>query len=522
MVTERTPMTTVQMKQRRSQRTSQLPNGPNELNGEATAVPDGNRLIDLYSRVPSSWWPAILRISDLLLTLVAFVLAYWLRYRVQLFLAVDPSHQADLVTYGPFGLALVFLLFCAFQFSRVYRYRRDRTWLEEVYTIASATTVGVVVLILLNLAFGQLSYSRLIFLYTAVLVTLLLGISRAVVYAVRGYLRNRGVGLERVVLVGVGDVGLMVMRTIAARPSLGYQLVGFLDDNPEKNRTDIGRFQALGPLNNFTAILQNHAIDTAIICLPWKSHRAVAQLLYMCEQRGIKAQIVPNFFQLTKNQMQVERLDGIPLITTRSVSIAGWNFFVKRVLDVMLATVMLIVGLPFAALIALAVRFSSPGPVFYSQTRIGRNGQPFKIHKFRSMNADAEEQLDDIADLNEASGPLFKMRDDPRRTPLGRFLRRFSLDEIPNLVNVLRGEMSLVGPRPNVPEEVAQYKDWHRKRLSVSPGMTGLWQVSGRSDLTFDEMVLLDIYYAENWSLTLDLGIMLRTLPKVLGGEGAY
>ncbi len=479
-------------------------------------------MIALFKRVPSTWWPALLRISDLVLIIVAFVLAYWLRYRLQWFLTVDPANQTDLITYIPFGLALVFLLFCSFQFSRVYSYRRDRIWLEEVYAIASATTIGVVVLIILNLAFGQLSFSRLIFLYTAVLVTLLLGISRAVIYALRGYLRNRGFGLERVVLVGVGDVGLMVMRTIAARPSLGYELVGFLDDNPAKNQTDIGRFQALGPLNNFRDILQNHGIDTAIICLPWKSHRTVAHMLYVCEQSGIKAQIVPNFFQLTKNQMQVERLDSIPLITTRSVSIAGWNLFIKRALDVTVATAILIVGLPFAALISLAIYCSSPGPIVYSQTRIGRNGQPFKIYKFRSMIADAEAQLDKMADLNEASGPLFKMRDDPRRTPLGRILRRFSMDELPNLINVLRGEMSLVGPRPNVPEEVAQYKDWHRKRLSVSPGMTGMWQVSGRSDLTFDEMVLLDIYYAENWSLTLDLGIMMRTIPKVLGGEGAY
>ena len=479
-------------------------------------------MIALFKRVPSTWWPALLRISDLVLIIVAFVLAYWLRYRLQWFLTVDPANQTDLITYIPFGLALVFLLFCSFQFSRVYSYRRDRIWLEEVYAIASATTIGVVVLIILNLAFGQLSFSRLIFLYTAVLVTLLLGISRAVIYALRGYLRNRGFGLERVVLVGVGDVGLMVMRTIAARPSLGYELVGFLDDNPAKNQTDIGRFQALGPLNNFRVILQNHGIDTAIICLPWKSHRTVAHMLYVCEQSGIKAQIVPNFFQLTKNQMQVERLDSIPLITTRSVSIAGWNLFIKRALDVTVATAILIVGLPFAALISLAIYCSSPGPIVYSQTRIGRNGQPFKIYKFRSMIADAEAQLEKMADLNEASGPLFKMRDDPRRTPLGRILRRFSMDELPNLINVLRGEMSLVGPRPNVPEEVAQYKDWHRKRLSVSPGMTGMWQVSGRSDLTFDEMVLLDIYYAENWSLTLDLGIMMRTIPKVLGGEGAY
>ena len=484
--------------------------------------PDGNWFIALYSQVPPTWWPALLRISDLVLISVAFVLAYWLRYRVQWFLAVDPSNQADLVTYMPFGLALVFLLFCSFQFSRVYRFRRDRIWLEEVYTIASATTIGVVVLIILNLTFGQLSFSRLIFLYTAALVTLLLGISRGIIYAARSYLRNQRIGLERVVLVGVGDVGLMVLRTIAARPSLGYELVGFLDDNPAKNRTDIGRFQALGPLDNFAGILQAHDIDTAIICLPWQSHRIVAHLLHVCEQTGIKAQIVPDFFQMTKNQMKVEQLNGIPLITTRDVSIAGWNLFVKRALDVTLATVTLVVALPLGALIALCIRLESPGPILYSQTRIGRNGQPFKIYKFRSMIIDADTQLDQMAELNEASGPLFKMRDDPRRTATGRILRRFSLDELPNLINVFRSEMSLVGPRPNVPAEVAQYKDWHRKRLSVSPGMTGLWQVSGRSDLTFDEMVLLDIYYAENWTPTLDLNILLRTIPKVLAAEGAY
>ena len=484
--------------------------------------PDGNWFIALYSQVPPTWWPALLRISDLVLIAVAFVLAYWLRYRVQWFLAVDPSNQADLVTYMPFGLALVFLLFCSFHFSRVYRFRRDRIWLEEIYTIASATTIGVVVLIILNLTFGQLSYSRLIFLYTAALVTLLLGISRGIIYAARSYLRNQRIGLERVVLVGVGDVGMMVLRTIAARPSLGYELVGFLDDNPAKNRTDIGRFQALGPLDNFADILQAHDIDTAIICLPWQSHRIVAHLLHVCEQTGIKAQIVPDFFQMTKNQMKVEQLNGIPLITTRDVSIAGWNLFVKRALDVTLATVTLVVALPLGALIALCIRLESPGPILYSQTRIGRNGQPFKIYKFRSMIVDADTQLDQMGELNEASGPLFKMRDDPRRTATGRILRRFSLDELPNLINVFRSEMSLVGPRPNVPAEVAQYKDWHRKRLSVSPGMTGLWQVSGRSDLTFDEMVLLDIYYAENWTPTLDMNILLRTIPKVLAAEGAY
>ena len=169
-----------------------------------------------------------------------------------------------------------------------------------------------------------------------------------------------------------------------------------------------------------------------------------------------------------------------------------------------------------------AIKLDSPGPVLFSQVRIGRNGRPFKCYKFRSMVDGAATMQEDLSALNEATGPLFKVRNDPRRTRVGRWLRRYSLDELPQLINVLRGEMSLVGPRPNLPDEVAQYAEWHGKRLTVSPGITGLWQVSGRSDLTFDEMVLLDIYYVENWSLTMDLSILLRSLPAVLRARGAY
>ncbi len=482
----------------------------------------GNRFAAWISRVDPRWWPYLLRASDLLLIVLAFVLAYWVRYRLQWFRAVDPAFQTDFVTYIPFCAALVAILFVVFHYSGVYRQRRDRTWLEEVYTIASATTMGVVTLIILNLIFGQLSYSRLIFLYTAVLVTLLLGVSRAVIYTLRRYLRRQGVLVDRVLLIGAGEVGRMIMRNIAARPGLGYQLIGFLDDNPVKNSTDIGRFKALGPLENFAKVLEQEPVDLAIICLPWQSHRTVARLLHQCDLAGIKAQIVPDLFQLTKNQMQVEELNGIPLISTRDVSIAGWNLVFKRVFDVTLASLIALVAAPLGLLIALAIRLDSPGPVLYAQTRVGRNGKEFQIFKFRSMVVDADARRAELAAQNQATGPLFKVHDDPRRTRVGRILRRFSLDELPQLINVLRGEMSLVGPRPNRPEEVAQYQDWHKKRLSVSPGMTGLWQVSGRSDLTFDEMVLLDIYYAENWSIGLDLSILLMTIPKVLLGQGAY
>jgi exopolysaccharide biosynthesis polyprenyl glycosylphosphotransferase len=194
----------------------------------------------------------------------------------------------------------------------------------------------------------------------------------------------------------------------------------------------------------------------------------------------------------------------------------------KRALDVVIAVVGLFGLSPLILLTAAIIRLDSPGPVLFKQKRVGERGRLFDIHKFRSMQVGAEEQQAELMTRNEASGPLFKIKADPRLTRFGRFLRRSSLDELPQLINVLRGEMSVVGPRPGLPSEVAEYQAWHRQRLEVPPGITGLWQVSGRSDVTFDEMCLLDIYYIENWSLALDLVIMLRTIPRVLFAEGAY
>ncbi len=479
-------------------------------------------LIQLIQGVSPQLWPHLLRVSDSLLIVLAFALAYLIRYRLQWFRAVDPVFQTDFSSYVFSCLALVCILFLLFHFSGVYRQRRGRLWIEEIYTIASATTIGVVTLITINLVFSPMLYSRLLFLYTAILVVVLLGLNRGTIALLRTYLRRYGIGVQRVVLVGAGDVGRMVMRTIAARPGLGYRLIGFLDDNPAKGSTDIGRFKALGSVDRFAQVRETYPLDLVIICLPWQSHRTVARLLNECDQAGIKAQVVPDIFLMTKNQMEVEEINGIPLISTRSVSIAGWNLIIKRALDLVISSVIALLTLPITLLIALAIRLDSPGPILYSQVRVGKNEQRFRIYKFRSMVINADAQRNAVANLNEATGPLFKVRDDPRKTRVGRLLRRFSLDELPQLINVFRGEMSLVGPRPNLPEEVAQYEEWHHKRLSVSPGATGLWQISGRSDLTFDEMVLLDIYYAENWSVGLDLSILLTTIPKVLLGKGAY
>ena len=489
---------------------------------QIVAQNDVSRLARIARRVPHGAWKYLLVLADALLIIIGFAVAYFIRYRLQWFRAVDPVNVVDFSQYLAYLLAYVAILLLSFYLSDVYPYKPGRSWIEELYAIGTATTAGTVVLISLNLFFSPLLLSRLIFLYAALLVTLLMGIGRLAIQLGRGHLRDYGVGVDRMMLIGAGDVGRMVMRTVAARPDYGYQLIGFLDDNPNKSSTDIGPFKALGSIDNFEHALDTVEVDTVIICLPWQSHRRIQSLWRICEQRKVRVQVVPDLFQLTKNQMEVEDLNGIPLISTRQVSIQGWNLVIKRGFDVILALALAIVGAPVLLLIALAIRLDSKGPILYAQERVGRDGNLFKCFKFRSMVVGADEMRSELSTMNEASGPLFKVRNDPRRTGVGRFLRRYSLDELPQLLNVLRGDMSLVGPRPNLPEEVGQYLEWHKRRLTVSPGITGLWQVSGRSDLTFDEMVLLDIYYVENWNLLVDMGILLRSIPAIIRARGAY
>jgi exopolysaccharide biosynthesis polyprenyl glycosylphosphotransferase len=312
------------------------------------------------------------------------------------------------------------------------------------------------------------------------------------------------------------------MRHLVARPELGYSVVGFVDDDPERANTDIGRFRALGNTSHLSDLLREHGVDEVIITLPSQEHRQIMRLTEYCLQAGVRPLIVPDVYQMSLSRVAVEDVAGIPMLSPHEIRLSPWARAFKRMVDVLGAGIGLLVLSPFLLLIAVLIRLDSPGPPLYRQIRVGRDGRLFSVVKFRSMIRDADQHKEEILHLNEAAGPMFKIRDDPRLTRMGRFLRRISLDELPQLWNVLRGDMSLVGPRPALPEEVADYTAWQRRRLSTSPGMTGLWQVSGRSDIPFDEMVLLDIYYIENWSPLLDATILVRTVPKVLLGTGAY
>jgi exopolysaccharide biosynthesis polyprenyl glycosylphosphotransferase len=462
-------------------------------------------------------------ITDVLLINLAFAIAYWMRYELQWFASVDEANFVSYSAFIPISLALTVLLLGIYKLNGVYDQPRGASWFDEVYRLTTGTATGIIVMVfVIVFLFRPFFYSRLIFLYSGILVTIFLSASRLGKRLLRQRLRRRGLGVDRLLIVGAGEVGRTVMRHVVAQPALGYHVVGFVDDDPEKASTDIGRFRALGNTANIPRLIKEMIVDEVIITLPWMYHRKIVSIIAQCEREQVRVRIVPDMFQMTLSHLDVEDLGGIPMIGVRDITIGRTQGFVKRAMDVFVALTGLILLLPFFALLALLIKLDSDGPAIFSQIRVGKNENLFACYKFRSMRQGAEAEQEQLRTLNEADGPIFKMRDDPRITRVGRMLRRASLDELPQLFNVLMGHMSLVGPRPAPPSEVQRYQPWHKRRLEVAPGMTGLWQVSGRSELSFDEMVLLDLYYIEHWSPVLDVQIMLRTLPKVIIGEGAY
>ena len=415
------------------------------------------------------------------------------------------------------SLALLAAWHGCFSVVGLYQSRRSIGALREAIDVGLAATLSALLLAGWGIAFQvEIVDSAMLIVFWTAAVAMLLA-TRLVIQVALRHLRMHGRNLRLVLVVGTNPRAARTADYIRSDPHLGYRLVGFVDDPWAGSSCCDPYGRVVARLDEFPAYLRDNVVDEVVICLPLKSYyREQQKLVDMCEKLGVTVRFPTDLFGSTR------AAEAEQMFTVYQGAAHPVPMFFKRALDVVVASLLLLVLAPSFAIIAAGVRLTSPGGIFFVQERIGLHRRRFPMFKFRTMFSGAEQRLQELAKQNEVEGPVFKIRNDPRITPLGRFLRRTSLDELPQLLNVLRGEMSLVGPRP-LP--VRDYKgfteDWHRRRFSVRPGLTCLWQVSGRSSIGFEQWMELDMSYIDNWSLWLDLKILFRTVPAIIRGRGA-
>ena len=400
----------------------------------------------------------------------------------------------------------------------VYDGRRNLLVIDELTNLTLA--VGVAFVSLAGVLF--LSYrdvSRLLFLIFGFQAYLYLLVWRVIVRLVYHWGSRVGVQTRRVLIIGAGTVGNRVKEQLTQYPYFGLKFIGFLDDDAVKQAADKNVF---GPLDKAREIIHDRAIDDVVITLPRNAYERANSLIANLHDLPIKVWVVPDYFSFTLHQARVEDFAGLPLLDLRAPALNDYQRLNKRVFDLVIGIILLPPVLILMGLVALLIWITDPGPVIFRQTRLGENGRLFKMYKFRTMIVGAEEIQPEVEKEDEQGRLIHKFPDDPRVTPVGKFLRRTSLDELPQLFNVLRGNMSLVGPRPELPHLVAKYQRWQRVRFTVPQGITGWWQIHGRSDKPMHLHTEDDLYYVQNYSLRLDLYILFKTIWVILRREGAY
>lgn len=412
----------------------------------------------------------------------------------------------------PFAYLVTVLLF-----ARVDLYA-DRNRRPGFVRIATALFQAMVIALVFALADGQHFSSYFIFYGSLIFATIYIATLREAHLRLSGKVLEQAGYRRRAVLVGSGKHMEEVARALADRARAQVEIVGYVSLIP---RPPNG-LRSLGQLSEMAEVLDRERVQEVIIADPDFPQDKAVDLVDVCHQRGVTVQVAPSTMEILIDRAEFSPGHTVPLFTLRPPVFDGVDFALKRTFDLVLSIAGLIVLSPLLLVTAVAIKLNSRGPVIYRSVRPGMAGKPFFCLKFRTMREHADQIQDELEPLNELSGALFKIREDPRLTKVGRFLRRFSLDELPQLVNVVRGEMSLVGPRPLPMRDFDRLEDWHKKRYLVLPGITGLWQVSGRSDLDFDDLVRLDFLYLERWSVMLDLSILLKTIPAVLTRRGAF
>lgn len=409
-----------------------------------------------------------------------------------------------------------------FYYFGLYESQRTKPFWKEVWKIAKVSFWGTLVLMAGVFAVKAEHISRLFILFFGQLSFAFIVLERRILRYLARYIRKKGYNYRNIMIVGTGRRAREMADVILQNKQWGLRLIGFVTDHSEIKIDTIGKSPVLGVVGDLPRMLQTYIVDELIFAVSRKRLEELEEIFLLCEEQGIRTRVAINFFPHMIAKVHLEDLHGIPLLTFTTTPYNEALLMAKRIFDILIASTLLTILFPLLVAISILIKLTSEGPIFFSQTRVGLNGRRFTLYKFRSMLKNAEDLKSQVEHLNEMTGPAFKIADDPRTTSIGRFLRRTSLDEFPQLYNVLRGDMSIVGPRPPLPEEVQQYERWQRRRLSMKPGLTCLWQVNGRNKINdFKKWMELDLHYIDNWSLKLDFKIFFKTILVVLAGRGA-
>lgn len=457
---------------------------------------------------PQKKLKAILLASDAFAIATSWLAAYWIRDLLSEPLKNPLNAFAPYLYATPLIVALWLLTTSSFG---LYSKRRGITRIEELNLIINASWLGLLIISSLGFFWKEFDFARAVIITSALLNLGLLILTRWWFRRFEARQRENGEGDVRVLIVGAGMVGARALQKIQDHPEVGYNVVGFLDDDLAKVDFSIGKAKVLGNLSQFKALVTLHRIDEVIIAIPSMAHKDILNMVMEVESVDLRFRIISDLFGVLAHETKIDLIEDFPIFDLNSGKADTQYDLIKRGVDLVLCLGALPILALLHAFIALAIKMDSTGPVLFTQDRVGRSHEPFKMFKYRTMYVDSPKYA--VAPKSDA---------DPRITKVGRFLRKTSLDELPNLLNVIQGTMSLVGPRPEMPFIVDTYEDWQLKRLDVKPGVTGLWQILGRKDLPLHENLEYDFYYIKNRSLTLDLSILFKTVSVVLSRRGAY
>jgi len=497
-------------------------------------------------RVPAWTMPAIkltLVLVDLLITGCSFILAFYLRHGSSILEQNGNGSWTWSPRFAPYAALLVLILpirLLTLRYYDLYRLRGEFSFVDDAIRIFKATSIGSLLAVAAaflyrgGFQYRAFSYARGVFVIDFLLVLGAIALVRAVVRSGQSLARRRGINLIPTLVVGRGSEAALCIREMRERPALGYRVIGMVESGPLESSVP-DSFEGVAVISDLAGLpeaIRDSGANEVIVADPRVDSDKLFEVMMRCGPRqGVEFRIAPSLFNCLPSKTEIDQVGALPMIRLFREPLSDGLRILKRVFDLTISLIVSIFFLPLWLLIALSIKLDSAGPVLYVQERVGMDGRIFRLYKFRTMQRGSDSAMHKEyqrkfiaggveANLGSTEKPAYKLSTDPRITRVGRWLRRTSLDEVPQFLNVLHGEMSVVGPRPPIAYEVEAYQLWHRKRLDMKPGLTGLWQVSGRNRLPFEEMVKLDLFYIENWSLLLDIRIILRTVLVMFRGDG--